>query len=89
VLNAVATETPTRLPRFVGALLVAALAFPFFARPVQVPIAVREQPTRCGALLSENRPRAVIRTRTHVLNPRFMTRRLCGRDSAGRIHCAR
>jgi hypothetical protein len=85
VLDTLAIDAPTRLPRFVGALLVFALAF--------VPF-VQTAPTttsRCGGtmLVSDNRPRAAIRTRTHALNPRYMTRRHCTRDSAGRISCAR
>jgi hypothetical protein len=84
VLEALAIEAPARLPRFVGALLVAALALVPFVEttaPTQTPCA--------GVMLSDSRPRATIRTRTHALNPRYMTRRLCARDSAGRIHCVR
>jgi hypothetical protein len=89
VLDALAIDAPTRIPRFVGALLVFALAFVPF---VETRLVETTAPTvsRCGGsmLVSDNRPRA-IRTRTHALNPRYMTRRHCTRDSAGRISCAR
>ena len=59
MLDALAIDAPTRIPRFVGALLVFALAFvPFVdAARFTEPAA----PSRCS-LVSDNRPRAAIRT---------------------------
>jgi hypothetical protein len=84
VLNTLAVETPTRLPRFVGAALVAALAFVPFANTTPEPAR-----SPCSMITSEHHPRATIRTRTHALTTRYMTRTLCAKDSAGRIRCAR
>lgn len=90
MLNVIATETPSRVPRFVSALLVAVLAFaPLVVAPLGFARLVQPEATPCAVSVSENRPRATIRTRTHALNARYMLRRHCAHDSAGRIHCAR
>lgn len=80
MFDTTAIATPTRVPRLVSALLVAALAFVPAVR-LTVPTGSQAVPS---AVASVNHPRATIRTRSHALNPRYFTRTLCARDASGR-----
>ncbi len=74
----------TRGLRVIGALVAGALALVPFVDTQPTPA-----PRPCALGATEFRDHAVTRRRTHGVSPRYLTRTLCARDSAGRITCAK
>jgi hypothetical protein len=83
MLDPTAITPPTRALRVIAALLVGAAALAPLAELRETPRAVP-----C-AVSSVKHGRATIRTRTHALERRYLTRTLCARDASGRRICAR
>lgn len=75
--------TPSTRSSVIAALVAAALALVGLAGLRETP-----QTTPCAVHAGEH-SRATIRTRSHVLERRYLTRTLCTHDHHGRPICAR
>ena len=84
MMENLAIAPSTRGLRVIGALLAGALAVAGFVDTRPAPA-----PRPCAISSTDYRGHAVMRRRTHDVNPRYLTRTLCVRDSAGRIACAK